>query len=397
MGIVKIKGIATSAAVAIIVIIAIAGIGGYFVLKGKEEIKEEEGEEGVPVPAEFEVGETAKTPEMEVTIISAEGANYYTDEDGDVRLASSGKIFVIIDAEVKYVGTDSDYVYGGDFWLIDSETHKYEYASGTYSLKDGFEGTTLYPNQTQRGKILFEIPEDVKYLKVQCDLGSYLEPELVSWEFEFVVSELTLFELKSPFEVIDDGGVAKLKFSCYSPVSIDLFLSDPNLNQIGWDYISDTAMEDGSEASLLRLADYGETPIAGTYSLVVNSSFPVRTLYTKKFTFSGADLKVISCTPSWTYWFYLGYYSLDGLSIEVRNDGDLPTYISRVDVTIAGKEDEGIFLISESGVLPNQSKTLEDTFYISEIPSGTHTMSLTLKDYGGNILATYSTTVTPST
>lgn len=48
----KQKGIGTSAVVAtIVIIIAIAGVGGYFALKGGEEIKEGEGEEGAPEPA----------------------------------------------------------------------------------------------------------------------------------------------------------------------------------------------------------------------------------------------------------------------------------------------------------------------------------------------------------
>lgn len=136
------------------------------------------------------LGETAKTSEMEVTVISAEGTTFYTEEDGDVEMTPSGKIFVIIDAEIKYIGTDSEYVYAGDFWLVDLEGYKYEYASGTYSLENGFESVTLYLNQKTRGKILFEVPEDVEGLKIQCDLGSYWEPYLVSWGFELVLKPL---------------------------------------------------------------------------------------------------------------------------------------------------------------------------------------------------------------
>lgn len=54
MGIVKTKGIGTSAIVAIIVAIAVAGISGYFALKGGREIKEGEEE-----PAEIEVSNPA--------------------------------------------------------------------------------------------------------------------------------------------------------------------------------------------------------------------------------------------------------------------------------------------------------------------------------------------------
>jgi len=73
---VETKGIGTSAVIAIIVIIAIAGIGGsYFALKGGEEISGEEGDGGVPAPAEFEVSNLVFNPsEVEVgepVVISA--------------------------------------------------------------------------------------------------------------------------------------------------------------------------------------------------------------------------------------------------------------------------------------------------------------------------------------
>jgi hypothetical protein len=43
----------------------------------------------------------------------------------------------------------------------------------------------LYQNQKMRGKVLFEVPEDAKGLKIQYDFGSlFTKVKLASWELE---------------------------------------------------------------------------------------------------------------------------------------------------------------------------------------------------------------------
>jgi len=49
-----------------------------------------------------------------------------------------------------------------------------------------FGSITLYPNLIGNGKILFEVPEGTEGLKAQANFGTYLNPELVTWELELV-------------------------------------------------------------------------------------------------------------------------------------------------------------------------------------------------------------------
>jgi hypothetical protein len=134
------------------------------------------------------VGNTAITSETEVTVTSAEAVTSYTRQSGGTEMSPAGKIFVIIDAKIKYTGTTSKYVSAGDFSLVGSGSVKYEYASGTYSSEGGFEGATLSHNQEHEGKILFEVPEGTSGLKAQADVGTYLQPETVTWELGLVTS-----------------------------------------------------------------------------------------------------------------------------------------------------------------------------------------------------------------
>jgi hypothetical protein len=348
---VKTKGIGTSAVVAIIVVVAIAGIGGgYFVLKSGEETRGEQGDGGEgagDVTPPTITGVWATETENSVTI------TWTTNEP-----------------------SDSVVNYGTTQFLGSTKSSSIKVSNHTIIITELESDTEYYYEilSTDEAGNTSRYPEDPGYI-------SY-----------FTTEAALEFELKS-WEVVGDDSYAKLELVCYSPVSVSLYLSDPNLNQIATDYISDTAMEDGSETSLLRLASYKETPIAGIYNLVVKSSYPAQTLYTKGFSFSGADVNATNCAiTDWTYWVYSGYYSLEELSVDVRNDGDLPAYAYKILIDIDGEEDYAY--VSEPCILPGQSKTITKSFYMSGILSGTHTVNLTLVDADDNIQATCSTTWT---
>ncbi len=136
----------------------------------------------------FNIGESANWMDLNVTVKSVHKSNNYTwigsSETVYVEEAESGKIFLTIDVEVIYAGTDSEYISGSDFWLIDSEGYKYDYDSGTYSIEGGLESTTLYQNQKVEGNILFEIPESATGLNVQFNFGSSYRPLLAEWNIQ---------------------------------------------------------------------------------------------------------------------------------------------------------------------------------------------------------------------
>jgi len=204
------------------------------------------------------------------------------------------------------------------------------------------------------------------------------------WVWSSFLSKPGAATIKS-WEAIDDEGVPRLKLVVDGQGALTLHLSDPDYNLIDTGYLTEAQMEDGRETSVLTLAGYRGTPMNGMYGLVVKSG--ERTVCTQNFFFMGADLKVISCTPSWTGGPYLGY--VHELSVDVKNDGDLPTYVKEMQVDIDGHG--GDFTVLEGGIAPGQSKTISPFLLtMISIPSGIYTMNLTLKDYAGNIVATYS-------
>lgn len=74
--------------------------------------------------------------------------------------ATKGKVYVILDIEVKTLSSDGTFLLGP--YIRDSEGDRY--FSTTYPGEDALP-LRLYQDQHKRGKILFEIPENAKELK----------------------------------------------------------------------------------------------------------------------------------------------------------------------------------------------------------------------------------------
>lgn len=135
---------------------------------------------------ELNIGETAKTSELEVTVKTAEvtdSFSYYDSiwEERMTERADPEKTFVIIEVEIKNVGNDEETAYAGEFSVTDSEGYRYEQDYKTYYFDDEALGlVSLYPNQKAKGKILFEIPEDATELKIQYNFGLW-DVKLASW------------------------------------------------------------------------------------------------------------------------------------------------------------------------------------------------------------------------
>jgi len=201
--------------------------------------------------------------------------------------------------------------------------------------------------------------------------------------------ETPQFQLKE-WKVINDDGVPKLqiKFSANKSV-IKLTLIDPDRVETDWSYV-----ELGVTGAKLRMSDYGRTPLPGTYTLIIKDALSGEAAPPLAFNFSGAKLKITDVTPTWKYYKYLGFYSLTSLEIKVRNTGDLPAYINRGELNI-DRQTETMYYLTEC-VLPKETRTITNPVYISGISPGTYTLTITLKDKSGTIMATYNTEVTLS-
>jgi hypothetical protein len=150
-----------------------------------------------PTELNLKVGSTAKSSEKEVTVFSVQKSKSYDysySGQNYVRYANPTKIFILMDVEIKNVGSNSIDARESDFSITDSDLYKYDYQS--YYGNDEFQSTELYPNQKAKGKLLFEVPDNSSGLKIQFNFVSSniqvtingqsvpIKTELASWMIE---------------------------------------------------------------------------------------------------------------------------------------------------------------------------------------------------------------------
>lgn len=141
----------------------------------------------VPVELNLKIGETAKTSLLEVTVFSIKKDNYYewysdVIDESQEEFSSKGKMFYFADVEIKNVGSERAFLSATTFSIGDSEGYKYDPVVLYYG-DDGLDlFKELYQNQRMRGKVVFEIPQDAKGLKLVYDFGNILtDVKLASW------------------------------------------------------------------------------------------------------------------------------------------------------------------------------------------------------------------------
>jgi len=137
----------------------------------------------------LQIGESAKNSELEVTVISAEKTTSYQWESDymdyiSTETAGSGEQFILVDVEIKNIGSERAYVSTSEFSVSDSEGYRYD--TEVYLGKDGLDVfKELYENQKVKGKIVFEVPDTASGLMLQYDFGNIFgDAQLVSWEIK---------------------------------------------------------------------------------------------------------------------------------------------------------------------------------------------------------------------
>lgn len=136
----------------------------------------------IPTELSLRIGETAKAPGIEVTVISAN----ITDKilfrcsrggSGDTEESMKGEIFVIADVEIKNTGNKGIVMGYGSFWnVIDSAGFVHSQYYGTpvsYCEGDYLETGDLYPDRVNRGRIIFKLPTEAKGLKIVLDANLF--------------------------------------------------------------------------------------------------------------------------------------------------------------------------------------------------------------------------------
>jgi len=155
-----------------------------------------------------------------------------------------------------------------------------------------------------------------------------------------------VFQLKSWETTIDKEErypILRLKFDLLDDVSMELLDEDEDAISIAYAY------KDEKKANL-AMSDYKfaapRNPKSGTYTLVVRSHGNL--VNKTEFTFSGPKLKLVNQE---TTWYTRCVFGIDpclrefkaALKFTLKNDGDLPIYISRIsDVYLDGGRWTGI-------------------------------------------------------
>ena len=201
------------------------------------------------------------------------------------------------------------------------------------------------------------------------------------------------FEVKG-WHIFDDNKSPTLhiEFENNTGSTLELELRDPHGLITGTDKI----FSEHIKHATLPLSDPGGTPSPGKYELTVRELMGGRPISTEYFKFRGAEAKISEMEITWDYWAR-GFYSLADIMFVVKNDGDLPVYISKVDLIFDGKPHSlgpPSNLLVEV-ILPGSQTTIFKRCGIVEIKPGDYTATLELIDWIDNIICSSSHTVTP--
>jgi hypothetical protein len=136
---------------------------------------------------ELSIGQSATTSKQQVTVFSARKTSSYTWTGSTssytfTEKATSGKTFILVEAEIKNIGSDRMYASAGDFSISDSEGNRYD--PELYAGEDALGlFQELYKNQKVKGKVVFEIPTSADNLILYYDFGDIISgTRLASWK-----------------------------------------------------------------------------------------------------------------------------------------------------------------------------------------------------------------------
>ena len=273
--IVKAKGIGTSAVIAIIVIIALLGIGGYFALKG--------GEEGVPAPAEFEVSNLVFSP-------------------SEVEIGES----VTISATVRNVG-DLDGTYTVELKIdgVIQETKEITLAGGasktvSFTVTKNTPRTyTIGVNGLQR---LLNVLERIP--KATVTLGDVKFEDLQTWGKTYIKATIR-----------GDEANYSLELDCPTGNRVD--------SSAG--YVTKDEMSDGYHSVWLLMSDVYQAPKGGKYTLTVTDGRG-NLVDRDEITFSGPNLVASDFVFTFSE-FNASTVRLEDASFTLKNSGDLPAFV----------------------------------------------------------------------
>jgi len=129
----------------------------------------------------------------------------------------------------------------------------------------------------------------------------------------------------------------------------------------------------------LYIAGFCETPSVGTYKLVVSTLFG--TVFERNLTFNGYSVEVKSSKVRKS-WNDFSQGTINGVELIISNNGDMPTYLKEIRLSIAGREDTAY---ADKWLVVGEVNVNVMPLLIG-IPPGKHEMKIELLNDKDNLL-----------
>jgi len=180
------------------------------------------------------------------------------------------------------------------------------------------------------------------------------------------------------YRVVVKDSVPSLYVSFETSKNVKISLIGPDGEEKSFEYV--TPEEKGV---YLSMSGFGETPLSGTYRLVVSLVLGAK-VFEEEFSFKGYDVSVVSVKP------VVEEFILKSLNITLVNSGDLPTFIKDGILYLDGKTETIPFFYEPVPV--GKISHLISTFIYLGKPSAVAKLEL-YNDLGEKI-AEYTFTIT---
>jgi len=147
----------------------------------------------------------------------------------------------------------------------------------------------------------------------------------------------------------------------------------------------------GAHDEIVPLDEYRKTPSLGRYHLKAYDTNEKK-IFENELFFTGQNLTITKVIEKW--WLNDDKYFLVGLTITLKNSGDLPAYPHTATVQIDNKKSSGFLL--PAVILPHQSKNVNCFVYLDDISTESSLLELSVNNFEGEILADTIITIHPS-
>lgn len=185
--------------------------------------------------------------------------------------------------------------------------------------------------------------------------------------------------------VVDDKGWPSLSLKFEAVGDLTVTLIAPNGETLDSVHVSG-----GMTETILRMADFHETPTPGTYRLVAKNLLGFK-VFEEELKFGGVNVKVVGC---WINVTWDGKYgSVMGMNITLVNTGDILTYPCGMTITVGEESDEG-YVYPIEGLLPGEEKTYRVAYGILWLQPGAYDVTVRIYDAMGYLITIYQTKIT---